>query len=408
MVAGVRPTEALIWLVPPDFYSALRVVVSPDSAGAAVRTSSVPMTAAPGGPAGAVVAHLRGLRPNTRYVYQIQPTGATAARIWPVLGSGHFRTPPPDTVLTDFTFAVGSCALVLDPYPTGGYPIFGHIHQQRPDLMLWLGDNVYLGGDEWLHPPAAIHRYAHVRALPNLQSLLADATNVAIWDDHDFGPNNADSTLPTRAAMLGVFRAFWPHDLYEAAPGGATGHFRWGDAEFFLLDGRYWRTPKHGTAPRHRSQLGARQRAWLVAGLARSTATFKFVAVGGQVLSTNAHGETFANGFRRERRALLRALDSAQVKNVVFLTGDRHFGELSVRRPRRAPVQYDLTASPLTAGTAKVRANRRRVRGTAAHTHNFATIRMGGAAGARHLTLTSFDGAGRQLWQQQIAAARGK
>lgn len=394
MPSGVSATAAVLWV---QTYSP--ATVTAEARDSLTHAQHQALAASTASPDHIALVRFTNLRPGAHYTYHLRLDGELVAG-----GAGHFRTAPADTSTADFTFALGSCAFIHDPYPAGGYPIFQHIHAQRPDLMLWLGDNVYLWGGEWNDPAAAVHRYAHTRALPELQPLLANAAHAAIWDDHDFGPNNADSTLPTRAAMLDVFRRFWPHDLYAAPPGGATGHFRWGDAEFFLLDDRYWRTPKRGTPRRARSQLGRAQRAWLLAGLRASTATFKFVAVGGQVLTQNRHGETFANGFARERRTLLRALDSAQIKNVVFLTGDRHYTELSVRRPRGAPVQYDLTSSPLTAGPAKPGRNRHRVAGTVIRGHNFVTAQLSGARGARQLIFSGFDAAGQRRWQHTVVA----
>jgi phosphodiesterase/alkaline phosphatase D-like protein len=54
----------------------------------------------------------------------------------------------------DFRVAFGSCAYVNDPpfdrssRPSGpyggGYAIFDSIARMKPDMMLWLGDNIYL------------------------------------------------------------------------------------------------------------------------------------------------------------------------------------------------------------------------------------------------------------------------
>ncbi len=395
MVAGVQPSAACVWLHLPAGQQAW--VQAQDTVGGALIVGLA--TTHPEPSDSIVVFRLESLQPHTYYRYQVGWRGSATA-----VATGHFRTPPPPGTPADFTFALGSCAFIAQPYPPTGYPIFGHIHAQKPDLMLWLGDNTYLWGGEWADTSAAFRRYTYNRAIPDVQPLLADAAHYAIWDDHDFGPNDADSTLPTRAAMRRLFQRFWPPAPSDAPPGGTTGYFRWGDTEFFLLDDRYWRTPKRRVPRRQRTQLGAAQRAWLLAGLQRSTASFKFVAIGGQFLTTNGRGETFANGFRAERRALLRALDSAQIRNVVFLTGDRHFAELTARRPHHAPVQYELTASPLTAGVARARRNRYRVAGTVTRENNFATISVSGPASARQLTLTSFSATGDKRWQRVVPA----
>lgn len=309
-----------------------------------------------------------------------------------------FRTAPISHIAS-FTFATGSCALVFDPYEQGRhYEIFPSIAAKQPDFMLWLGDNVYLGRDEWTTPERRRARYAHTRALPQLQHLLGSTSHVAIWDDHDFGPDDADRTTVDRRAARETFELFWPNPP-QARPesGGITTTFRWGDAEFFLLDNRSFRSPPH-TPRRTRTQLGADQIAWLLRGLRRSTAVFKIIATGGQALSPGGRGETFAHHYNRERRALLDSLRHYAIPGVVLLTGDRHYTELSRLKRRQAPALYELTVSPFTAGPAKPRTNRYRVRGTAVSEANFATLTVAGAT----LTMRVFNAAGRPIWEKTI------
>ncbi len=247
MVSGVGPTRAVIWLR-RSAAGLFRVEARDSAAGVVLGSAQMDVLAADS----IVLLPLEKLRPNTRYTYEVWEPGQAKS-----IGSGQFRTPPADSLAaTDFTFALGSCAFIHAPLRPEGYGIFQRIHEQKPDLMLWLGDNVYLWKDEWNDPAVATRRYAYTRRTAEMQPLLADAAQFAIWDDHDFGPNDADGTLPAKAAMLEVFRRFWPHTLYDAPPGSATGHFRWGDAEFFLLDDRSWRTPDKHTSRRARTQLG--------------------------------------------------------------------------------------------------------------------------------------------------------
>ena len=97
----------------------------------------------------------------------------------------------------DFRFVIGSCAYINDPpydrpgEPYGGeYEIFEQIAAQRPDFMIWLGDNVYLREPDWNSEAGILYRYTHTRSLPQLQKLLRICPHYAIWDDHDFGPND--------------------------------------------------------------------------------------------------------------------------------------------------------------------------------------------------------------------------
>ena len=119
-----------------------------------------------------------------RFEFQTQP-------LW------QWRTDPPA-----FTFALGSCNYVNTanydrpgkPYG-GDYRIFNSITTKDPDFMLWLGDNVYLREPDWNSRTGIMSRYAHTRALPEMQRLMASTHNYAIWDDHDYGPNDSDKTF---------------------------------------------------------------------------------------------------------------------------------------------------------------------------------------------------------------------
>jgi len=88
---------------------------------------------------------------------------------------------------------------------------------------------------------------------------------------------------------------------------------------------------------------------------------------------------------------------------VVFLTGDRHFTELSALKLKDGRTIYDLTTSPLTSGPyAPKEQNDLRVEGTVVAERNFSTIDVAGAKGARTLMIRVFDGTGKQLWERSI------
>ena len=132
---------------------------------------------------------------------------------------------------------------------------------------------------------------------------------------------------------------------------------------------------------------------------------FKIVAVGGQVLTTNLHHETYARYFAAERDTILARIERENIKGVVFLTGDRHFTELSSLTNARGNVLYDLTASPITSGVyadAAKEANQHRVEGTLVTQHNFAMLRFSGPRTKRQLDITVYDGNGKELWTRNI------
>ncbi len=122
-----------------------------------------------------IALRLAGLEPGTRYRYRMladgQPTGDAGTfrtqALW------EWRTDPPAA-----NIAVGSCAYLNDgrfdrpgtPYG-GGYGIFDAIAAQAPDIMLWLGDNVYLREPEWTSAEAMNERYRAYREQPELHRL---------------------------------------------------------------------------------------------------------------------------------------------------------------------------------------------------------------------------------------------
>jgi alkaline phosphatase D len=147
------------------------------------------------------------------------------------------------------------------------------------------------------------------------------------------------------------------------------------------------------------------QREWLLASLAASKAPFKIVAIGGQFLTTNDHHETFAQYNRAEHDTILARIEREDIKNVIFLTGDRHFTELSAYTNARGNVLYDLTASPFTSGpysNAAKEQNEYRVPGTLYTDRNFAMLRFSGARTARQLEIAVYGSDGQEIWKHLI------
>ena len=348
--------------------------------------------------------------PGRRYAYEIWLDGRPVARPYALT----FQTPPLWRGRSDpppLRVAVGSCFYVNDPLwdrpgePYGGeYGILSAIVERRPDLMLWLGDNVYLRDGDWGSREGVLYRYAHTRSLPELQPLLGSVHHYAIWDDHDYGPNNSDRSFAGKPWSREAFSLFWPNPQSGVEDlGGVTTTFEWGDVQFFLLDNRWDRSPNDRKTG-GRVILGERQMEWLVDALASSRATFKIVAIGGQVLNPLAYFENYAS-YGEERAALLAAIEKEGIAGVVFLSGDRHRGELTrLERPGSYPL-YDLTVSPLTAGVyAEEEPNTLRVPGTFVAERHFATLEFDGPADDRRLTMTVYGSDGASRWSRTIHA----
>ncbi len=354
---------------------------------------------------------LTGLKPGTKYEFDIyvnkvkqefdyQPKFQTQT-LW------QWRTDPPA-----FKFAAGSCAYINEPKvdrpgkPYGGdYQIFGSIADKEPDFMLWLGDNLYFREVDWDSWSGIIHRYTHDRATPEMRKLYATMHNYAIWDDHDFGPNNSDRGLWNKDMTLKAFKLFWTNPSFGVnGKPGITSYFEWTDCAFFLLDDRYNRTPDRRKTGK-REMLGDKQIEWLIDALVSSRAPFKFIAVGSQVFNPTPNGENYIS-FPEERKYLLERIEKENIPGVIFLSGDIHRSELNKYERKNNYPLYEFTISPLTSGVSNYSdtLNYLRVDGTLTYKRNFGVFEITGPRKKRILKFTDFDSDGKELWNYSIKA----
>ncbi|MFH1176716.1 MAG: alkaline phosphatase D family protein [Acidobacteriota bacterium] len=357
---------------------------------------------------------LAGLEPGGAYEYELYLDGHLVARPYPLtfttLPLWQWRTPPPD-----FAAMFGSCAYINeDAYDRPGrpygseYEIFAAMAAARPDLMLWLGDNLYYREADLFSASGLAHRYRHDRALPELQPFLAATAHLAIWDDHDFGPNDSDGSYGLKDASLALFKLYWPAAT-RGLPGvpGVFHKVTWGDVDFFLLDDRYHRKPNGWPQRADKTMLGRAQLEWLKESLVSSHAAFKVIALGNQVLNPLSEYETMAH-YAAEQKELVDWIVGQRIDGVVFISGDRHHSELIRLQPAGAYPLYDFTSSSLTAGVHEMKeghpelANPHRVAGTLVMAHSFGMLRFSGAARQRVLTMQACDRSGKVLWEHQI------
>ncbi len=356
---------------------------------------------------------LTALEPATTYNYQIASSSSkgqfgktysfTTQKLW------QFRTDPPALRIT-----AGSCAFINEstydrpgnPYG-GNYSIFDSIASQQPDMMLWLGDNIYLREVDYSSAEGIALRYQHARRLPEMQHLLSACPNYAIWDDHDFGPNDSNGSYPLKDAALEAFQTYWanPSSGIQGTPGIFTS-FQMGDIDFFLLDNRYHKTPADLKGLDAPTLLGEEQLHWFIAALKSSKAPFKMVALGGQFLNSHVGFENYST-YVEERQKIIDLIELNNIKNVIFLTGDRHCGELSMLTLKDGNVIYDLTTSPLTSRSYDIgkENNALRVDGTLVPTQHFAILDFAGPLKARTLTITIKDHEGKVHYVRTISSA---
>uniref|UniRef100_A0A7V3E6V8 Alkaline phosphatase family protein n=1 Tax=Ignavibacterium album TaxID=591197 RepID=A0A7V3E6V8_9BACT len=340
-----------------------------------------------------------GLEPGQVYNYEVYVNNKKVSfnyelkfqtqKLW------QWREDPPE-----FSFVTGSCFYVNEeqydrpgkPYGSD-YQIVESIYKTKPDFMLWLGDNYYLREADWDSWSGILHRITHTRSLPELQPLLGSVHHYAIWDDHDFGPNNSDRGFWNKDKTLEAFKLFWINPSYGINDGeGITTFFEWADVDFFLLDNRFFRAPNN-LNDENKPMLGNKQIEWLIDNLVSSQASFKIIAVGGQVLNpVSGRGIETYELFKKEKERLLELIDKNKIEGVIFLSGDRHHSEVSKLERENAYPLYDLTVSSLTAGVApgKEENNPYRI-SESVDQHNFAKITVNGPRKNRVLECNFYD-----------------
>lgn len=351
--------------------------------------------------------------PGNNYIYEVFVDNKKVDFLYPLEFQTQtlwqFRSDPPP-----FSFVFGSCAYTNESrFDRPGIPygkdstVFRTIYEKHPNFMLWGGDNVYFREPDWNTHTGMIKRYEDFRSQPILQPLLANVHHYAIWDDHDYGPNDSDRSFWGKDMALDVFKKFWGNLNYIFKDEAVTGTFFWEDCQFFLLDDRWFRAPNRLNDP-NKPYFGDKQIDWLIDALKSSQAPFKFIVNGGQILNSVAKFETMAT-FPGERQKLLDRLEKEDIWGLVFLTGDRHHSNMQeLRREGNYPL-YELTSSAMSAGssfpTEEELKSSTLIEGTQVNgINNFCVLEVSGERKDRILKIKNFDFKGNLMFEYIIKA----
>ena len=262
------------------------------------------------------------------------------------------RPAPSHPIAGSTLFAIGACL----QSPDGAFAL-EDVAALDPDVMLWLGDNIYADTQD---PVAMRGLYDRLGANSRFRALAETAELMAVWDDHDYGWNNANRLWPFKDAAKAEFDRFWgvpDGDPRRTQPGVYSARtFGSGDqtVQVILLDNRYNLDPYDyaGVDPA-RTILGVEQWAWLEERLAEP-ATIRIIGSGIQVINDyDIEPQPEWEGWEDsplERQRLFDLIRGLGIPGVVFVSGDMHFAELT-RHPDDDTAlgypTYDLTPSGL-------------------------------------------------------------
>jgi len=268
--------------------------------------------------------------------------------------------------------AFGSCADQDKPQP-----VWDPVLARGNDLFIFLGDNIYADTRDM---DLMRRKYAKLAAQPGFARLRGTTPLVAVWDDHDFGENDAGGDFPMKDESRRIFLDFWQEPagsprrerdgIYASYLFGPPGervqvilpdlrynrtamtpmalqgakYEAWGRKQVAAgrpLPGPYVRNPDHAA-----TMLGERQWQWLERQF-EMPAEVRLFGSSVQVLADATGWEAWAN-FARDQDRLFDVMRRKRANGVVFLSGDIHYAELSKLDLNVPYPLWDLTAGGLT------------------------------------------------------------
>ncbi|GAB3924446.1 alkaline phosphatase D family protein [Larkinella terrae] len=249
------------------------------------------------------------------------------------------------------TIAFGSCSDQKRPQP-----LWDDIVAQKPQVWIWLGDNIY-GDSEVMDTLKA--KYDRQKANPVYAQLRQSTQIIGVWDDHDYGVNDGGKEYPRRKESQQLMLDFLdvPNNSPLRQQEGAYSSHVYGPkgqrVKVILLDGRYFRDPlkkvnKTNTPDPSGDILGETQWQWLENQLTNSDADVHIIGCGIQFLANEHTSEKWGN-FPTARQRFFDLLSKTKPKGAMLISGDRHIAEVSkISLAGLGYDLYDITSSGLT------------------------------------------------------------
>ena len=267
-------------------------------------------------PDGVVAFAVTGLRPATEYRYVVETNG----------GSG-----PPGRLHTfaagpmSFRLGFASCAA------TGSnHRIFDTLRDLALLLFIHMGDLHY--EDIKRNDPSLFRRaYERVLTSPRQGSFYRSTPVAYVWDDHDFGPNDADGSSLSKPAALKTYQQNVPH--YPLSPVGGRVRtiqqaFTIGRVRFLVIDPRAERMPEDEPDGPQKSMLGKDQLDWLRRELRSASQRFPLVVLVNGVpwITKNEPGSGHGwEPYSHERTIIADMIEQFGLTHrLIMLSGDGH------------------------------------------------------------------------------------
>ena len=196
---------------------------------------------------------------------------------------------------------------------------WGLLLAENPDLHITVGDTHYADTTD---PTVQLRHHVAYRREKEFANVLRNVPIYAIWDDHDYGPNNSDGTAKGKEFSLAGWKQAWANPkLGTADTPGAFFKFSRGDVDFFVVDSRYHRSPNEDQDDEKKRMLGDAQFEWLINGLKNSKARFKMIISGSTLHHSKVDGWRI---YTFSRHRLFDAIKENEISGAMYVSGDVH------------------------------------------------------------------------------------
>lgn len=289
---------------------------------------------------GVVRVPVTGLDPNTRYTFRVEEDGLEDEQF-----PGQFQTHPIVGTPASYTYGMATCAGATPSVPGVSGTLApnrmsnGTIFDTMREKALaenWLffmhgGDMHYydLGsGNHGITGGGSLANYRRgyddVLLQPRQHALYRNVPLVYAWDDHDFGPNDGDSTIPGRDNACQVYREKLPYYELPSATGGIYQSFQVGRVLYIVSDVRAYRDPNSAPQVPGKTMLGAEQKAWMEQVLTADNGAEALVWLTPSQWVSTSHADSWLS-FPHERDELVQLFgDTGWLSRMVVNSGDAH------------------------------------------------------------------------------------
>lgn len=222
-------------------------------------------------------------------------------------------------------------------------PLWSRLSNESPDFFMWMGDAVYCDTED---PKIMKDVYQKQKKHPGYSSFANQTPIIGIWDDHDYGQNNANISNPIKDVARNEFLNFVDEPYFSSRyfNDGIYTTYEFGKndekVKIILLDLRYNKSEN--------SLLGEVQWQWLEDQLATSDAKVNIIVSSvpfvAPLIFKVEHWRRYPHEFQR----LNNIIDLYHPSGLFFLTGDQHMAAQFIGQTPGGYPLYEFMSSGLT------------------------------------------------------------